>query len=249
MNGKKLLTRDEFEDLRRESALTMSQDEGLIRRAREVLIDADKHQWIHQTTWFGEPILNLPQDMFAIQDIVYRTRPKFIIELGVAWGGSLLYYSTLLTILGGEKVIGIDVYIPDDLKARLNGHGTASEKIALFTGSSIESDTIQYVRSIVKDSREVLVILDSYHTHEHVLTELRLYSTLVGKNHYMVCGDTIVEYIPPQIHRPRPWGPGNNPKTALEEFLGETDRFVIDGEVDRRLLLTCNPHGYIRCVK
>ena len=249
MTEKKILSREEFEELRRESALAMSQDKDLVQRAREVLIDADKHQWIHQTNWFGEPILNLPQDIFALQDIIYKTRPKFIIELGVAWGGSLLFHSTLLTVLGGEKVIGVDIYIPDDLKARLNSHGALSDKIHLITGSSVEPDTLAHIRSITKDCREVLVVLDSYHSHDHVLAELRLYSPFVGKGQYMVCGDTIIEYMPPQEHRPRPWGPGNSPKTALEVFLKETDYFVVDNTLDRRLLFTCNPGGYLRCIK
>jgi len=247
VNEKKLLSREEFEELRQESALAMSKDKDLVQRTREILIDADKHQWIHQTNWFGEPILNLPQDMFALQDIIYKTRPKFIIELGVAWGGSLLFHSTLLTVLGGEKVIGVDIYIPDDLKARLNSHGVLSDKIDLITGSSVEPDTLAHIRSIIKNCREVLVVLDSYHSHDHVLAELRLYAPFVGKGHYMVCGDTIIEYIPPQEHRPRPWGPGNNPKTALEAFLKETDRFVVDDALDRKLLFTCNPGGYLLC--
>ena len=188
MTEKKMLNREEFEDLRTESALAMCQDEGLVKRARDLVIDADKYHWVHQTNWFGEPILNLPQDMFALQDIIYHTRPKYVVELGVAWGGSLLFCSTLLTVLGGERVIGVDIYIPDDLKARLSSHGELSNKIDLIAGSSVESDTIAHIRSIIKDCREVLVILDSYHSHDHVLAELRLYSAFVGKGHYMICG-------------------------------------------------------------
>jgi cephalosporin hydroxylase len=249
MTEKKMLSREGFEDMRQASALAMSQDVDVVLRAREVLIDADKHQWIHQTNWFGEPILNLPQDMFALQEIIYKTRPKFIIELGVAWGGTLLFYATLLTALGGEKVIGVDIYIPEDLKTRLNCHGALSDKIHLIMGSSIEPDTISHIRSIIKDCREVLVVLDSYHSHAHVLAELRLYAPLVGKGHYLVCGDTIIEYMPPQEHRPRPWGPGNNPKTALDTFLKESDRFVVDKAIDRKLLFTCNPGGYLQCIR
>ncbi|HET6461646.1 MAG TPA: CmcI family methyltransferase [Syntrophales bacterium] len=247
MTEKKILSREEFEELRKKSALAMSKDDDLVCKARGVLIDADKYQWIHQTNWFGEPILNLPQDMFALQDIIYRTRPKFIIELGVAWGGSLLFHSTLLTVLGGEKVIGVDIYIPDDLKARLNSHGPLCDKIHLITGSSLEPDTLAQIRSIIGDCREVLVVLDSYHSHDHVFAELRIYSSFIGKGHYLVCGDTIIEHIPIQKHRPRPWGPGNNPKTALEAFLKETERFVVDHDLDRKLLFSCNPGGYLLC--
>jgi cephalosporin hydroxylase len=248
MTEKKLLTREEFETLREESALAMSKDSALMAKALNLLIDADQYRWIHQTNWFGEPILNLPQDMFALQEIIFKTKPKYIIELGVAWGGSLLFHATLLSILGGEKVIGVDIYIPDDLKDRLNSHGALSDRIVLITGSSVEDSTRGKIDSIIGDCRENLIILDSHHSYDHVLAELHLYSPLIGKGHYLVCGDTIVDDIPAQEHRPRPWGPGNNPKTALKAFLQETDRFVIDHSYDRKLLFSCNPGGYVQCI-
>ena len=126
MSDKTLYTREEFENLRIESAAAMASDKKLHKDALNVLVQADHYRWIHQTNWFGEPILNLPQDMFALQEIIFRTRPKFIIELGVAWGGSLLFYSTLMEILGGERIIGVDIFIPDDLKERLASHGKVS---------------------------------------------------------------------------------------------------------------------------
>jgi cephalosporin hydroxylase len=99
------------------------------------------------------------------------------------------------------------------------------------------------------NSREVMIFLDSFHTHEHVLTELRLYSPLIGKGQYLVCGDTIVENIPAQEHRQRPWGPGNNPKTAVDAFLQENGRFEVDKEIEDKLLLTCNPGGFLKCIR
>ncbi|OQA00607.1 MAG: Rhamnosyl O-methyltransferase precursor [Planctomycetes bacterium ADurb.Bin401] len=249
MAEKKLFTRQEFEKLRIDSAAQMAADKKLKADALDVLVRADHHRWIHQTNWMGEPILNLPQDMFAIQDIICRTKPKYIIESGVAWGGSLLFYSTIMEAIDGGKIIGIDTYIPDDLRERLNSHGKISQRITLINGSSVEQTTVDKVRAIIGDCREVMVVLDSFHTHEHVLNELRLYSPLVGKGFYLVCGDTIVEDIPEQTHRTRPWGRGNNPKTALWQFLKENDRFETDKETDNKLLLTCNPDGYLKCVK
>ena len=246
---KKLFTREEFEEFRLKSAQEMAADRKLNKKALDVLESADHYSWIHQTNWFGEPILNLPQDMFAIQEIVFKTRPKFIVEVGVAWGGSLLFYSTLMEALGGIRVIGIDTYIPEDLKERINSFGRISERISWINGSSIEESTIAQVKSIVGNCREVTIILDSYHSHDHVLQELRIYSPLVAKGHYLVCSDTVIEYIPEQKHRPRSWGPGNNPKTALDEFLNENDRFEVDTAQDNKLLFTCNPGGYLRCCK
>jgi cephalosporin hydroxylase len=247
--AKKLYTRAEFEQLRRESAAAMVTDTPLIKDALDVKIRAGRYYWVHQTTWFGEPILQLPQDMFALQEIIFATRPRFIVELGVAWGGSLLFYSTLMEVLGGERVIGVDIYIPDDLRARLGSFGRLSERITLIERSSVDATTVQQVRAALGDSRECLIVLDSKHTHEHVLNELRLYSPLVGPGYYLVCSDTVIEHQPEPDYRQRPWGHGNNPQTALNEFLEENGRFVVDRPVSDKLLMTCIPGGYLRCVK
>ena len=247
--AKTIVTKDEFLKINDQAAYAMSQDKQLQGKALEVLVEADRHRWIHQSNWMGEPLLNLPQDMFAIQDIIWRTRPDFIIEVGVAWGGGMLFEATLLEVLGGKKVIGIDIFIPDDLRQRLASHGKLSERIELIEGSSTSSDTLSKVTDLLNGSRKVLVILDSYHTHEHVLNELRAYAPFIEKGQYLICGDTVVERIPEQVHRNRPWGPGNNPATAVTEFLSETKRFVVDEKIDQRLLLSCHPGGYLQAVK
>ena len=244
-----MYTREEFEALRRQSAKEMSDDPALRRAALAVLASADRYHWIHQTNWFGEPVLQLPQDMFAIQEIIFRTRPRFIIEVGVAWGGSLLFYSTLMEVLGGERIIGIDIYIPEDLKQRIGSFGKLSDRISWIQGSSIDTATIDQVTGIIGDARQVMIVLDSNHTHQHVLAELNLYSPFIGKGFYLICSDTVVEDIPEQDHRPRPWGRGNNPMTALDDFLKTNDRFEVDATIESKLLFTCNPGGYLRCCK
>jgi cephalosporin hydroxylase len=246
---KKLYTREEFEQLRRNAAREMMADERLVRDAIDVKVRAGKHYWVHQTNWFGEPILQLPMDMFAFQEVIFRTRPDYIIECGVAWCGSLLFYSTLMEVLGGKKILGIDIYIPDDLRQRIGAFGRLSERIELIKGSSVDPETVTRVKTIVGASRKVMVILDSHHAHDHVLSELRHYAPLVGKGHYLVVSDTVVEYQPKDTNRPRPWGPGNNPKTALDAFLRENDRFEIDRATSDKLLITCIPGGYLRCVR
>ena len=250
MEKKKIYTRDEFEMLLKESATNMTMDSKLISDALNIKVKAGyEHYWVHQTKWFGEPILNLPQDMFAIQEIIYRTRPKFFIEVGTAWGGGLLFYSSLMEILGGNKVIGVDIFIPQDLKDRVSSHGSISERIKWIHGSSIEKNTIKKIKEIIGDSKEVMVFLDSNHTHDHVYKELKIFSEFIGKGHYLVCGDTVLEYQPASDARPRPWGKGNNPQTALNQFMDENDRFVIDNEISDKLLFTCNPGGYLRAIK
>ena len=210
---------------------------------------ADHYKWVHQTSWFGEPILNIPHDMFALQEIIYKTQPDYIIEVGVAWGGSLLFYSTLMEVLGGEKIIGIDIFVPDDLVERVGSHGRLSDRIEWVVGSYIEEYTVNKVKEIIGDSRNTMILLDSYHTHDHVLKELQIYSRFIGKGSYLICGDTVVEHIPEQKHRAREWGPGNNPKTAVDEFLKQTDRFEADTHLENILLFTCNPGGYLRAIR
>ena len=247
--AKNIVTKEEFLRINEQAASQMSQDAQLQTKALEVLVEADHHRWIHQSSWMGEPLLNLPQDMFAIQDIIWRTRPDFVIEVGVAWGGGMLFEATLLEILGGQKVIGVDIFIPPDLRKRLENHGKLSDRLILIEGSSTSEETLEKIRDILAGSRKVLVILDSYHTHEHVLKELRAYAPFVGKGQYLICGDTVVEKIPEQTHRTRPWGPGNNPATAVKEFLLESSRFIVDGKIDQRLLMSCHPGGYLQAVK
>lgn len=249
MPNDKILSREEFRELQRRSGEEMAADADLRKDSLDLLFKADQHRWIHQSTWFGEPVLNLAQDMFALQEIIFQTRPEFIIEVGVAWGGSLLFYSTLLEVLGGGEIIGVDIFIPDDLKERLQSHGRLYDRIHLLEGSSIEQETVDRVTAITGGSKKTMILLDSNHTHDHVYRELQLYSPMVAKDFYLICGDTIVEDIPEQEHRERPWGPGNNPKTALNAFMQESDRFEVDTALENKLLFSCNPGGYLRCVK
>ena len=242
-----MYTREEFEALRIKSAEEMAADENLKRSVWDMLIKADHYNWIHQTTWLGEPILQLPQDMFAFQEIIFKTKPKYIVELGTAWGGSLLFYSTLMECIGGEGIIGVDIYIPDDLKKRVASFGRLSERISWVNGSSVDVETFDKVKTIIGDEKNVMVVVDTFHTHEHVLKELQLYSPLVGVGNYLICCDTHVENIPEIVeNRPRPWGKGNNPMTALNEFLSGNNKFQIDQQLENKLLLSLHPRGYLK---
>ncbi len=247
--AKKIYTRDEFESMRLKMAQEMSANKNLQASALNVLVEADRHNWIHQSTWFGEPVLQLPQDMFAVQEIIFKTKPDFIIEVGVAWGGSVLFSATICEALGHGHVIGLDIFMPDDLITRLRKKGAVSDRITFLEGSSVNPETRDRVLDIIGGSRNTLVILDSYHSQAHVLDELMLYSPFVGKDCYLICGDTIIEQLPEQPHRPREWGKGNNPATALDAFLKNQDRFVIDPYFDNKLLFSCNPQGYLRAVR
>lgn len=246
MSGKKIFTRAEFEEQRKIWAQELENDVALQEEALDVYVKADRHNWIHQTNWFGEPALQLPQDMFALQEIIFKTRPNYIIEIGVAWAGSMLFYATLQEVLGGKMVIGVDIFIPDDLKERLATHKTLFKRIKLIEGSSVDDSVVEQIKKIIGNDKKVMVILDSHHTHEHVTNELNIYSKLCSEGQYLVVADTIIDKIPLQTHRPRPWGPGNNPKTALDEFLKSHPDFEIDHEIDRKLLFTCIPSGFLK---
>ena len=231
-----MYTREEYEELRHASAADMASNENLRQKAIELLREAQEYNWIQQTTWFGEPALQLPQDMFAFQEIIFKTRPKIIVEVGVAWGGALLFYSTLMSCLGGDRILGVDKFIPADLRDRLNAFGELSDRIQLIQGSSTDPNTVAHVREAVGSCDQVMINLDSNHTHDHVLRELKIYSEFVGPGHYLIEVPT---------HRERPWGKGNNPRTALGTFLAGDDRFEVDRVLDRKLLLTSNPGGFL----
>tara|TARA_B110000444_G_C18771381_1_gene562716 strand:+ start:172 stop:918 length:747 start_codon:yes stop_codon:yes gene_type:complete len=243
---KKIISKTKFLKLNAESAKKMAMNKALKQEANKVLFEADKFRWMHQTTWLGEPILNLPQDMFAIQEIIWKTKPEYIIEVGVAWGGSLLFQSMLMDYTGGKKIIGIDIFIPNDLKQRLKSQKKLFKKIKLIESSSLEDETVKKIKTIIKESKKVMVILDSHHTEDHVLKELNIYSKFISKGNYLICGDTIIDFIPEQKHRPRPWGPKNNPHTALKKFIKKNKRFKTDKEIENKLLFSCNPNGYLK---
>jgi len=246
--SKKIYTRDEFELHLLKQSQKQNEDDQLIKNALKVFVDADKHDWIHQTRWFGEPALQTAEDMMIMQDIIFRTKPDFFIEVGTAWSGSLLMYATIMNALNHGHIIGIDIYIPDDLIDRINSFPELSKRITLIKGSSVDSEIISQVRNLVHDKKNISVHLDSDHSHDHVLKELNLYSELVSKGNYLICGDTVVEEIPEQAHRPRPWGIGNNPKTAMIEFLKttcEAKRFKLDKQIRNKLLLSNQKDGYL----
>lgn len=237
-----------FERDKRTFAAQMAEDDSLKRQALDVVVNSDRHNWSYQWSWLGLPIIQMPPDIIAVQEVIWDGRPQVIIETGVARGGSLIFYASILQLIGEGRVIGIDIDIRLHNRAAIEEHPLA-KRIDLIQGSSVDGKVLDNVRSRIPAGARVMVILDSNHTHEHVLDELRLYAPLVTKGQFLIVADTVVEDIPVQGHRPRPWGPGNNPATALDAFLAEDDRFVRDPFVNAKLLLSSSPGGYLRRVK
>lgn len=225
----------------------MKQNQKLADMSRDWIVATAPYQYSYHFTWMGRPIIQLPQDVMALQEIIWKVQPKFIIETGVAHGGSLILSASMLQLIGGEgRVVGIDIDIRTHNRAAIEEHPMA-RRIDLIEGSSIDEATIQKVRGMV-DGGPVLVILDSNHTHEHVLRELELYSPLVTNGSYLIVMDTVVEDLPANSFPNRPWGKGCNPKTAVWEFLKTNHRFIADKELDGKLLITVAPDGYLKCI-
>lgn len=217
--------------------------------SRDWIRETQRFKYSYNFTWMGRPIIQFPQDMMAMQELVWAIKPDLIIETGIAHGGSLIYYASLLELLGGEGlVLGVDIDIRPHNREAIDAHPMV-KRIQMIQGSSIAPEVIAKVREIAQGRNRILVVLDSNHTHDHVLRELELYSPLVSKGSYLVVFDTVVEDMPADFFPDRPWGKGNNPKTAVREFLRGTDRFEVDRDLESKLLITVAPEGYLRCVK
>lgn len=213
------------------------------------ITDVSRHKYSYNFSWMGRPIIQFPQDIIAIQEIIWRVRPDLIIETGIAHGGSLVFSASMLELLGGSgHVIGIDIDIREPNRRAIEQHPMA-KRITLMEGSSVDKAIINRVRELTSVKKSVLVLLDSNHTHDHVIAELRLYSDLVTRGSYLIVFDTIIEYMPDGFFADRPWGRGNNPLTAVRQFLHETDRFEVDSDIPKKLLITVAPDGYLRCLK
>lgn len=238
-----------FSEECRENAARMAKDSEIRQKTLDWISAQAQYKYTYNFTWLGRPIIQFPQDILAVQELIWRIKPKIIIETGIAHGGSLIFYASMLELIGTDgRVLGIDIDIREHNRAEIEKH-PMSKRITMLEGSSIAPDTIEKVRAIARGIRSVMVILDSSHTHEHVAQELLLYSPLVTKDSYLVVFDTIIEDMPENFFPDRPWGKGNNPKTATREFLKTTDRFVIDEEYNNKLLITVAPEGYLRCVR
>jgi len=223
--------------------------------------DSAKLNYSYNFSWLGRPIIQYPQDMVAMQELIWSIKPDLIIETGIAHGGSLILSASMLAMLdmcdaieanisfnpkeSRRKVLGIDIDIRAHNRAAIEVHPMAS-RIQMIQGSSIATEIIEQVRDVAANYKRVLVFLDSNHTHDHVLAELKTYAPLTSVGSYCVAFDTVVEDMPKEMFPDRPWGPGNNPKTAVWEFLKTHPEFEIDKSIQHKLLITVAPDGYLK---
>jgi cephalosporin hydroxylase len=230
-------------------------------------------QYSYNFTWLGRPIIQYPQDIVAMQELIWAIKPDLIIEVGIAHGGSLVNSASMLALLdmseaiesgttidpgmSHRKVLGIDIDIRPHNRTAIESHPMAS-RIQMIQGSSIDPQIIEQVKAVAIDYQRILVCLDSNHTHEHVLAELEAYAPLTSIDSYCVVFDTFIEDMPPEMFPDRPWELGNNPKTAVREYLhrlqdngrtafdGKPLTLEIDGNITNKLLITVAPDGYLK---
>jgi cephalosporin hydroxylase len=240
---------NKFEEEKKIAIENMAKNGNLRALTNHWFIESCKHKYSYNFTWLDRPIIQFPQDIIAIQEIIWQVKPDLIIETGIAHGGSLIFYASMLELLGGDgRVLGIDINIREHNRIEIEKH-PMFKRITMIQGSSIDDSIAHQVYDFAKDKKKILVTLDSNHTHEHVLREMQLYSPLVTKDSYLIVFDTVIEDMAEDFFLDRPWGKGNNPKTAVWEFLKTNNRFTIDKDIENKLLITVAPDGYLKCIR
>jgi len=207
-----------------------------------------KYAYYRNFTWLGRPVIQYPQDVCALQELIWEYRPTLIVETGVAHGGALVLYASILELIGEGSVIGVEIELREHNRKALAEH-PLKKRIEVIEGSSIAPEVLALVHERAKGHERIMVVLDSHHTHEHVLEELKLYSPLVRKGGPLVVFGTSVATLGDHAHLNRPWNQQRNPASALAEWLKTTDRFEIDRDLNDKLMITDAPDGYLVCTK
>lgn len=239
-------------------------NKALQAASREFLLTTIEARYSYNFVWQGRPIIQYPQDMVAMQELIWEVKPDLIIETGIAHGGSLIFSASMLAQLdlcdaiesgqkidprvSKRKVLGLDIDIRAHNRAAIEAHPMAS-RIQMIQGSSIAPEIVAQVKAIAASYKRILVCLDSNHTHDHVLCELEAYAPLTTVGSYCVVFDSVVEDMPKEMSFDRPWGPGNNPKTAVWKYLETHKEFEIDKNIEHKLLITVAPDGFLKRVR
>ena len=258
---------NEIDNFRSEVAANiegLGQDEEIQKLSTSWIRSAGKHKWSYNFSWMGRPAIQFPNDEWAIQEIIWEVQPDLIIETGIAHGGSLTFSASMLALLdmcdainknetinpkqSSRKVLGIDIDVRAHNRGAIEGHPMAS-RIEMIEGSSIDPEIVNRVTDIASGYENIIVCLDSNHTHEHVLAELQAYAPLTSLGSYCIVMDTVIEDMPSDGFPDRPWGVGNSPKTAVHEYVKGHSEFEIDRTIQHKLLITVAPDGYLKRVR
>lgn len=255
----------EFEKQVAENIKRLGENNELAKDSLSWMLKAGGYgAYTYNFQWLGRPIIQYPQDIVQLQELIWQIKPDLIIETGIAHGGSLIFSASMLALLdmaeaiengntldpkkSNRKVLGIDIDIRPHNRAAIEAHPMAS-RVEMIQGSSIASEVIREVHEYAANYNRILVILDSNHTHEHVLAELVGYAPLVSKDSYCIVFDTIVEDMPNELCQNRSWGSGNNPKTAVWEYLKTHPEYEIDKSIQHKLLITVAPDGFLKRIQ
>jgi len=245
---------EEFLSKSNKEILSQGQDHSLLANARNLHKKFGMYNYFHHFSWAGLPIIQAQQDIMQLQELIWDIKPDLIIETGIARGGSLVFYSSLLELnasCGGPQdaeVLGIDIDIRVHNRKAIESHAM-SKRISMIQGSSIAPDVIKRVETKALGKQAILVCLDSNHTHDHVLAELHAYAPLTTCGSYCIVFDTVIEDLPAELYKDQPWGQSNNPKTAVREYIKSHPEFIIDKKIDYKLLISAAPDGYLKRVK
>jgi cephalosporin hydroxylase len=252
---------DSFQKEVKANIASLADDSDLQALSRIWVREISRHKWAYNFSWLGRPAIQFPNDVWAMQELIWVIKPDLIIETGIAHGGSLIFSASMLALLdiseaielgtmidpkqSIRKVLGIDIDIRAHNRTAIEAHPMAS-RIQMIQGSSIDPEVVEQVKQIAKDYQRILVCLDSNHTHEHVFAELEAYAPLTSVGSYCCVFDTLIEDMPDELFPDRPWGKGNNPKTAVWEYLKKHPEFEIDKDIQHKLLITVAPDGYLK---
>lgn len=252
---------NDYEQEKTSRILSMRTNRVLQAEARALSISSNAAKYSYNFSWLGRPIIQYPQDIVALQELIWEVKPDLIIEAGIAHGGSLILSASMLALLdyaeaveagktlnpkaAHRRVLGIDIDIRAHNRTAIEAHPMA-HRIKMIQGSSVAPEVVTEVHQYVAGYERIMVILDSNHTHDHVLAELHAYAPLVSQGSYCVVFDTVIEDLPAGMYPDRPWDVGNNPKTAVHEFLSGRDDFEVDEDMEAKLLITVAPGGYLR---
>ena len=252
---------EQFQAESRKNIESLGKDQDIQALSRIWVREISAHKWAYNFSWLGRPAIQFPNDAWSIQELIWQIKPDLIIETGIAHGGSLIFSASIMAMLdmcdaiesgssfdpskSNRKVLGLDIDIRYHNRTAIEAHPMSS-RIQMIEGSSIASEVIEQVKAVAKNYKQVLVCLDSNHTHDHVLAELQAYAPLTSVGSYCIVMDTLIEDMPKAMFPDRPWGPGNNPKTAVWEYLKTHPEFEIDKSIQDKLLITVAPDGYLK---
>jgi len=240
--------RDQFEAHKVTQSLALGQDKAAFDASTQFMLKLDPYDYSYLWSWMGVPIIQMPADVLATQEVIWNTKPDIIIETGVARGGSVLFMASLLEMMGHGQVIGVDIDIRAHNREAIESHAM-SKRVTLIEGGSVDVDILSNVRAEIPEGARVMVILDSDHSRDHVLAECRAYGPMVTPGCYMVVADTMIGHVPQESapqNRSKIWFEGNEPLSALRDYLAESGEFEVDAALNGKLVLSSSPGGYIR---